>query len=122
MAAYSSGNPVNSATASSGYIEITISDNGGGGGNAGVVVDLLVAVQNASYQFTGGGIGFPATSTFGNNGARWDRITVSPSQSAQRIYNWTRSVPVASTYMVVLLGDDGAVDTVFGTISGISNP
>ena len=120
MTAYSTGNPLNSATSPTGSIDITISENGSGGGAGDTIVDLLVAVQNSSYSFTGGTPA--ATSTFGTNGARWDRISVNPTQSAQRIYNWTRSVNVTSQYVLILLSDDGSVDTNFGTIPGMSSP
>jgi hypothetical protein len=120
MAAYSIGNTPSSPTAASGVIEIEISDDGGGGGGS-YDVSLLVAVQHNSFNFTGGN---PApSSTFGNNGARWNAVEVVIGGSATRVdYNWTRSVIIASPYVLILTKNDQVIDVFSGTIPGPSTP
>ena len=114
MAAYASSLPNLAAGGYSGSITITIATTEGGGDPVDYDVDLIVSVQNASYNFTSGVP--PASTTFGNNGARWESITFSSGQTRIVTYNWSKSVSAGSDYVVALLNGDGAFHTHWGSI------
>jgi hypothetical protein len=118
MAAYSIGTTNNDPMAASGVIEIQISDDGGGGGGQ-YAVSLLACVQHSAFSFTGGNPA--ASSTFGNNGARWNAVqVVIGGQPSVVQYNWTRSVIVKSAYALILLMNDQVIDVWSGNIPGPS--
>jgi hypothetical protein len=114
MAAYSTSLPNVSPGGYTGTIEVTIATTEGGGDPVNYTVDLVVSVQNAGYNFTGGNP--PVGTTFGNNGARWDDITFSSGQTRTVTYNWSKSITAGSDYVVMLLGDDGPFHVHWGTL------
>lgn len=107
------------SSTSTGTITITVSDEAGGGDLETQNVDVIVAVQESSYSFTGGN---PAgSSTFGTNGARWSGLEFEGEQEVQYSYSSTSSP--GSLYMVTVIdnkGDGAATQVLFGSIPGVS--
>lgn len=100
-----------------GAIVINVSDSLGGGDPVTYTFDIVVSCQNPGYTFTGGSPA--ATSTFGNNGARWDDKTYTTGAIPTSVtYNWSRTVSTATDYVVILMGTDGTLNTQWGTIPG----
>jgi hypothetical protein len=79
-------------------------DTGDGGSvSASYDVDVVVSVEDGSFNFIFSGSTAP-DEVFGNNGVRWTGVKFTSGQTKQFTYKWSTGVSIGTDYVVVVSG------------------
>jgi hypothetical protein len=97
-----------------GSIKITVSNTGSGAED--IDVDVLASIANAQFSFTGA---TPTeSSTFGDNGARWNGYSVLVGREVEFSYGYSNGGSSSGPYTIVVrkTGTDIVLSQASGTI------